>query len=190
MKSTRDDIRIDASGSSPEKDDEPLNRQIQDLQRLLEIRLQQRPTSTRGLVQVLSTPEFNKMIESIKLRLEELYKQQQECLKKLSDKGWYFRPDMPIGQLLRLTDSLGVNDGCENDAINSYLRERIDSIGRELSESYPRRSQIFQDAFEAHRAGQYTLSVPVFFSQADGIWRERFHENFFQINMRRESLKK
>ena len=189
MKSDRDDITIDASGSSPEEDNGSLNRKMQDLQRLLATWIQPGPTSTRVLVQILSSPEFKTIIESITLQLEESSKQRQKCLKKLSDIGWYFSPDLPIGQLLRLADSLGVNDDCGNDAISSYLRERIDSIGRDLSESYPHRSQIFQDAFEAHRAGQYTLSVPVFLSQADGIWRERFHEHFFQISIRRKSLK-
>ena len=38
--------------------------------------------------------------------------------------------------------------------------------------SYPSRDAILTDAFEAHRKGKYTLSVPVFLAQADGIFAE------------------
>ncbi len=186
MKSTRDDITIDAAGPSPEENDESLNRQIQDLQRLIVARLQEGPKSTRGLAQSFSTTDRQKMIHSIGLRVDELEKQRQECLKTLSDNGWFWSPDTPIEQLQLFTDSLAEKAGCEKDAIGSFLRKRIDSIERELSESYPRRSQILHDAFEAHRAGKYTLSIPVFFSQADGIWQDRFDENFFAASKRRK----
>ena len=69
------------------------------------------------------------------------------------------------------------------NAIGSYFRERIDSIERDLSGAYPRRSQILHDAFEAHRTGKYTLSIPVFLSQADGIWYDQFSKDLFRSGM-------
>ena len=177
MKSTRHDLTIDASGPSPENNDECLNRHTQDLQRQTVLWLQQGPTSTIGE----AAAEIKKKIRSIGVRLEQLSKQQQECLETLSAHGWFLSPDTPIEQLQLFTDSLGANDSSgKKDAICSHFRMRIDSIESELSKSYPLRSQILHDAFEAHRAGKYTLSVPVFLSQADGIWRDKFRENFFQ----------
>ena len=185
MRSTRHDLTIDASGPSPEEDDECLNQHTQDIQRLIALWLQQGPTSTIGEVPA----EIKKKIKSIVVRLEQLSKQQQECLETLSAHGWFLSPDTPIEQLQLFTDSLGANDSSGiKDAICSHFRMRIDSIESELSKSYPLRSQILHDAFEAHRAGKYTLSVPVFLSQADGIWRDQFRENFFHKNKLKSTM--
>ena len=92
MKSARHDLTIDASGPSPEEDDECLNRHTQDLQRLTVLWLQQGPTSTIGE----ATAEIKKKITSIVVRLEQLSTQQQECLETLSTHGWFLSPDTPI----------------------------------------------------------------------------------------------
>ncbi len=185
MRSTRHHLTIDASGPSPEENDECLSRHKRDLQRLTALWLQQGPTSTSREV----AAEISKKIKSIVLLLGALSKQQQECLERLSARGWFLSPDTPIEQLQLFTDSLGENGGSEKkDPISSHFRKRIDSIESELSKSYPPRSQILHDAFEAHRAGKYTLSVPVFLSQADGIWRDQFRENFFQKKKLKSTL--
>ena len=185
MRPTRHDLTIDASGQSPEEDDECFNRHTQDLQQLTEMFLLHGPTSTSGEV----ASEISKKIKSIELRLGELGKQQQECLEKLSAHGWFLSPDTSIQQLQIFTDSLEANGGSgEEDAICSYFKMRIDSIESELSKSYPHRRQILHDAFDAHRARKYTLSVPVFLSQADGIWRDQFREHFFQKKKLKSTL--
>ena len=202
MKSTRpqsilsNELTIDASGPSPERDDECINRHAQDLLRLIAPWLQEGPTSTSEELQsFLTSEEVQKKIKSIGLqlgeRLEELGQRRLECLKTLIAHGWFLSPDTPIEQLQLFTDSLGANAGSGGkDAIRSYFRERIDPIERQLSEAYPSRSQILHDAFEAHRAGKYTLSVPVFLSQADGIWWDQFSRNFFQSQKREDTLQK
>ena len=193
MKSKQDALTIDASGPSQEQD-EFINRQVQDLQKLIEPLVQQALTSTSGGIESFLTPEVQKKIDAIGLRLmgrlEELGKRCQECWKTLIAHGWFLSPDTPIDQLQHLTNSLGENASSgKKDTLRSYFRERIDSIETELSETYPRRRQIFHDAFEAHRAGQYTLSVPVFLSQADGIWSDQFSKNFFQSRKREDTLR-
>ena len=57
-----------------------------------------------------------------------------------------------------------------------------------MSGAYPRRSQILHDAFEAHRTGKYTLSIPVFLSQADGIWYDQFSKDFFRSGERENTV--
>ena len=188
QQSTPNDLTIDASGPSPEKNDDCINRHAQDLQRLIAASLQQGRPITSGRLQSFLTPEVQKKIKSIVRRCEELDKRHQECLKKLSDHGWFWSPDTPIEQLRRFADSLGEKASCEKGAISSYFRGRIDSIETELSETYPRRSQILHDAFWAHGEGKYTLAVPVFLSQADGIWRDQFCENFFMGRKRKDTL--
>lgn len=199
MKSTQDNLTdgltIDVSGSSPEQDDQCINRHVQDLQKLFAPWVQEDTANTRPRLQSFLASEFQKKIEPIRIgireRLEELAERHQNCLKTLIAYGWFLSPDTPIEQLQLLTDSLAVNAGREKqDAIGSYCRGRIDSIERDLSGAYPRRSQILHDAFEAHRTGKYTLSIPVFLSQADGIWYDQFSKAFFRSRKRGNTLKK
>ena len=186
--STPNCLTIDATGPSPEENDECIYRHAQDLQRLIALYLQQGRLMTGRGRQSFLTPEVQEKLKSIERRCHELGEQHLECLKKLSDNGWFLSPDTPIEQLRTLADSLGANASFAKGAIRSYFQERIDSIERELVEAYPRRSQILHDAFEAHRTGKYTLSVPVFLSQADGIWRDQFRKNFFQRSKRKNTL--
>ena len=194
MKSTQDNLMIDVSGSSPEQNDRCINRHLQDLQRLFATWLQEHTASTRPRSGSFLASGFQKKIEPIRIgigeRLEELAERRQECSKTLIAYGWFLSPDTPTEQLQLFTGSLGVNAGRgKKDAIESYFRERIDSIERDLSGAYPRRSQILHDAFEAHRTGKYTLSIPVFLSQADGIWYDRFNKDFFRSGKRENTLK-
>ena len=186
--STPNDLAIDAAGPSPEQNDECIDRHAQDLQRLIASWLQQGRSITTRERQSFFTPEVEKKLKSIERRCDELGKQHLECLKTLSDNGWFLSPDTPIEQLRNLADSLEANTSFAKGAISSYFRKRIDSIESELAEAYPRRSQIIHDAFGAHRAGKYALSVPVFLSQADGIWRDQFGKHFFEQNKRKTTL--
>ena len=186
--STPNALTIDATGPSPEENDECINRHAQDLQRLISSWLQQRRSITTGERQSFFTAEVQEKVKSIERRCNELGKQYLECLKKLSDNGWFLSPDTPVEQLRTLADSLEANTSFAEGAISSYFRKQIDSIESELAEAYPRRSQILHDAFGAHREGKYTLSVPVFLCQADGIWRDQFRKNFFQTTKRKNTL--
>ncbi len=181
-------LTIDATGPSPEINDECINRHAQDIHRLIALWPQQGRFKTTGWRQLFDTPEVQNANRSITRRCEELYRQHLDCLQKLSDVGWFFSPDTPIEQLRDLANSLGTNTCFANGVIRSYFQVRINSIERELSEAYPRRSQIFHDAFEAHKSGRYTLSVPVFLTQADGVWRDQFGRNFFERNKRKSTL--
>ena len=193
QRSTQNSLTIDASGPSPEDGDECLSRLNQEFCRLQTQWIQNDPNNTGGGLQLSLSPEIEKKIKSIQIRyverLAELQKEKEEHLQILSDHGWFLSPDTDIKQLRNLAESLGVDAGSKEDAISSHIRKRIDSIECELSQSYPNRSQIFHDAFEAHRAGKYTLSVPVFLTQADGIWRDQFGRNFFQTKKRESTLR-
>ena len=95
---------------------------------------------------------------------------------------------MPLIPPERLEQAL--SDDPENvvSAFGRFFRERLNAIEQELLEAYPHRSHLFKDAFDAHREEKYNLSIPVFLSQADGIWCDRFSVNLFRIQ-RRESAK-
>ena len=173
-------VTIDVSGPSPLQDDEYLNRHAEDFLKLMVLWLLQSGSITnKGLRSFLSSPEVKRNVEAVALRCKTLRVQHDKCLQTLGANGWFLSPDTPVEQLQGLRDSCGTNTCFEKSAIRSYFQQRIDSIESELSEAYPHRRRILRDAFEAHKAGKYTLSVPVFFSQADGIWMDQFGRHFF-----------
>ena len=48
---------------------------------------------------------------------------------------------------------------------------------------------MLEDAFNAHREGKFTLSVPVLLIQADGMWYDKFQSNFFSSKARDQTVK-
>ena len=171
-----DAVVIDASGSHPEQDDECLARHAEVFLRLLLLR---QPDNKEALRAFLASPEVRRNVEAVTRRCEELRRQHDECLHELSASGWFLDPATPVKQLRFLRDSLEARGSFEMSAIRLYYLKRIDSIQRELLQAYPSRRDVLRDAFEAHRAGRYTLAIPGFLIQADGIWRDRLDGNFF-----------
>ena len=106
-------------------------------------------------------------------------KREEEVSRKLSDFGWYISPymlDTPLETLVR-----SVNKAPEEilAAVIAYFDGQLDDIEQKLIRSHPQRKHLFEDAFEAHRDRKYNLSIPVFLSQADGIWWDRYSQNLF-----------
>ena len=62
-----------------------------------------------------------------------------------------------------------------------FSRIRQDIEG-DLTKRFPKRQRILRKAFQAHDAGDYELSVPVFLAQADGIAAEIFGVSFYSQN--------
>ena len=115
--------------------------------------------------------------------------QDQKSLALLAELGWFIDPNMPFIPPELLEKALSDHSGPE-DVVSSlvrFFRERLNAIEQELKDAYPHRSHLFKDAFDAHRTKKYNLSIPVFLSQADGIWQERFSVNLF-IGRGRESV--
>ena len=129
--------------------------------------------------------EFPKRIaewdESFRRLVKELPERDRKALQRLGEEGWFVDPDMPV-TLLRYLEALFREHPDEMaEALSGFLsgfyRKRLDVIEGKLIDSYPRRGHLFQQAFEAHCEGKYGLSVPVFLTQADGIFWERTPEN-------------
>jgi len=67
----------------------------------------------------------------------------------------------------------------------SYFEKNSDRIVSEIAKKFPRRAGILNDALWAHRQKKYTLSVPVFLAQTDGICQEVTHKSPFRMNNKR-----
>lgn len=102
---------------------------------------------------------------SIKERLEHINEEQKKTVEKCMEHGWYPIVSMGLTYISEEKDF--------EITIEKYIDKKTDEIERNLQESNPNRSDIIKDAFDAHRSGKYTLSIPALLAQADGICFER-----------------
>lgn len=98
----------------------------------------------------------------------------------LAERGWYPSPqeDAQAPPWLIERMDAGDHESIENHMV-AFARERIDDIAEVVSERWPARAGIVQDALIAHSSGKYSLSVPVFLAQADGISQELLGYSLF-----------
>ena len=112
-------------------------------------------------------------------------KEEQQAREKLACFGWFPDPQMPWNAPILLAREIEKNTPEEViEHISRYFRGRISDIEIEMERNHPGRKQIFHDAFQAHREGKYNLSIPVFLSQADGMWWDKFKKGLFSTRDR------
>ena len=93
--------------------------------------------------------------------------------------GWVFPLGVPVADVEHIVN-LFSNDPDEADTILCNLfDEHTEHIRDSLIESFPSREPILRDAFDAHIQGKFNLSIPVFLTQADGMWKERCERHLF-----------
>lgn len=110
---------------------------------------------------------FEPIAVNIDLKIK-LFAEQEERNKALYLKfGWFPFPQIPLS-------ALGFNINAENiDVVmETEIEDALEEIENDIYRLNPEREKILQDAFWAHREGRYTLSIPVFLAQADGIAHE------------------
>lgn len=116
-------------------------------------------------------------------------KTRQENLEKLAELGWYLDPGMTLFAPTQLVRAL--SEGHEQevlDAVRNYYAQRLDVIEETVRASFPHRDEILRDAFDAHRDGKYSLSVPVLLTQVDGMWHDRVSKSLFMRRERSEAV--
>ncbi len=97
----------------------------------------------------------------------------QAKLLTLMQDGWAVDPDQPI-LFIRMAEGAFEKDEAAETWITNHFEGRLHDIQTALAKRHPERTAILRDAFDAHRQGAYTLSVPVLLAQADGIVGERY----------------
>ena len=105
------------------------------------------------------------------------------CWKRLANHGWFPYPSMLIGSNL-LAKNIDGNPDAIDKVFMQVFRENLCVIEKGLVGLYPKREHFLRDAFEAHRRGKYSLSIPTFFSQADGVWNDRHSKSVFREQQR------
>ncbi len=112
----------------------------------------------------------------------------QPLLEELAKQGWYLHPQFPVsvGTLESTTQTIRKQPELTQNTLRDFFRGRLDDIESDLVKSYPNRELILRDAFQAHREGKYTPSVPVFLAQADGITHDVVRKHIFQESTRKD----
>lgn len=98
----------------------------------------------------------------------------------LAEEGWYLDPKLPVNACGVLAAVLAKGDAAAvSEWLVKHFRQRADEIEVEVAETFPRRTHILQEAFEAHRQKNYSLSIPAFLAQADGMCSDAFALHLF-----------
>lgn len=99
----------------------------------------------------------------------------------LADEGWYLDwTGMALNDPIDLAELCSEGKHTEAEAwLVEHYTGRLPEIEAELRKLFPNRAHILDQAFSAHRQGNFYLSVPAFLAQADGIYFEFHGENFF-----------
>lgn len=108
-----------------------------------------------------------------------------EFLRKLAKSGWYLSDRLYDEMPWNFPDI--VKDGNREKIdriIIKCLQEQIDSIKYEIIGNYPERRDALSEAFDVHKQGKYYCSIPVFYSQADGIFKDKFGGGIFMYHRR------
>lgn len=104
----------------------------------------------------------------------------KENLVALAEAGWYLDPDMPARALVHFKEDLETRTAEEvNDELVHHFRSALDRIEASLCAQHPKRAHLIKEAFDAHRRGQYSLSIVALFAQADGICLDLTGYQFF-----------
>lgn len=111
--------------------------------------------------------------------LEEQPLQDKESLTKLAHSGWFFGPDMPVAAIPRLGSAVEFMPDEVDIAVAQYIQCHLDQIEAALIGTYPLRAHLLQEGFRSHRESRYALSIPLFLSQADGVFHDRFGKFLF-----------
>jgi hypothetical protein len=106
-------------------------------------------------------------VESI---VDRLSTEWRETLPRLAQHGWYLDSALSAHQaryVLQLFDSGAARKA--DALLMKHVEKHLARISAELKTRFPNRARVLRAAFAAHRARRYSLAIPVFLAQSDGI---------------------
>ena len=119
-------------------------------------------------------------LENFLVGLKSLPEYTQVALMTLGNHGWFFDLEMPLQFLWELEKLLNEGNIEEAEtALIDYYRENLETIEKRFINKFPDRAKIIRSAFNAHKRGEYELSIPVFLAQTDGICYEVINQHLF-----------
>lgn len=139
-----------------------------------------------GAIIVAANEKWAKHIAPIIKAAVETYQARLAAYPKLSLKidvlaknGWFVcLPMLDFHELDRLAAA-----ELDDEALCSYVEDlyerHFDEFVENICNEFPERAAIVRQAAQAHIAGNYALTVPVFFAQADGVCSQRLQKYIF-----------
>ena len=107
----------------------------------------------------------------------------RRSLLMLGSHGWYLGPDMPAAEFLELSNAFSNSEKSDADKLLcKWIDDHLAEIEALLIDRFPLRNKIIGDAFEAHRLGLYSVSIPAFLAQTDGMCQELHGVELFKKN--------
>ena len=97
----------------------------------------------------------------------------------MAEAGWFMDEHMPITMVLSMSKRMENDPDGADSMLCEYFGKRLYSIEVQICKAYPERRSILAEAFGAHRSGYYSLTIPAFYQQADGIWEYRTSRSLF-----------
>lgn len=125
---------------------------------------------------------FSNFVEAYKLHDKNLSDRTKVALKILGEYGWYLPSlDSPVTWHMRLADEiLNGNVKYVDKELCLEITKSFKQLSQNIIDYNPKRKDILLDAFEAHKKKKYSLSIPVFLSQSDGICKEKTNYELFK----------
>jgi hypothetical protein len=140
-----------------------------------QLRKQIKESISKAIYEKIEQP-IKQVTASLRKRLAEVSEKQRKVQYHCIRTGWYLSYlDAAIAGIIDLADMID-NEQFEKVEleIQGFARTRVDKTLQQIQSNWPTRLEIIRDAFQAHRQGLYTLSIPVLLAQADGISEEIF----------------
>lgn len=145
-------------------------------------------------IRVKMTSPFSKTFKEFSLisdkqfeGLRKLDKNFKISLDILADYGWYISRDMRLLDIFsHAGKALLNNKKGVDEAMLTYYKGSVKQIITKLIFNYPERKGILTEALECHKKKQYSASILILLSQADGI----VQGNLFKIAKDKVNLKK
>ena len=104
----------------------------------------------------------------------------REALLLLGKHGWYFDPEMSLPDLWALKVAIDEGEHPEAETtLMEYFESHLTEIEQSIVTKFPHRSHLIRAAWDAHRRGEYVLSIPVLLAQTDGICKETVDKYLF-----------
>ena len=105
-----------------------------------------------------------------------------ESLRQLLQQGWYLPFYFNEATMNSLASDIKIGNTSSAD---QYIMDTFDQGSvvelEKLTTRFPIRAKAIVTAFDAHRRGEYYLSIPVFFAQTEGICKEVVGSRFFSM---------
>lgn len=127
---------------------------------------------------------FDRLNEANKERAK-AYPQLAKNIQEIAKQGWFLSLHMDFSSYEKLAFSLNsIPEGEKrrealDRAFSKCYSEQIGYFLDEILKRYPAREFAVRPAVNAHSRGEYALSIPVFFSQAEGILRDETEKELF-----------